>query len=503
MLSHKISVLAASVTRRGAGLRVAATTATAVSGCWLVGSTGTASNNPTCLFSTQRINVDEDEGENPSASKKSIFNAFGGSQPYQWDDPLRFQQTLLTEEERMVYEAATEFCQEQLLPGIVEANRHEITLDHTLMQEMGKVGMLGATIPEVYGGANLGYVSYGLLASAVEAVDSGYRSAMSVQSSLVMYPIYAYANEQLKKKYLPELAAGNMIGCFGLTEPNHGSDPGSMETKAVYDAGTNEYVLTGSKNWITNSPIADVFVVWARSTSEDNKIKGYLIEKDTPGLVAQKIDGKFSLRASCTGMIFMDEVRVPANHQLNVESLKGPFSCLNHARYGIAWGVLGAAESCFHQARSYALERQQFGRPLAATQLMQKKMADMSTDISFGRLACLQVGRLMEAGNAKPEMISMIKRQNCGKALDIARTARDMLGGNGIADEYHGKFFFGSTVEQNYAFLDVSAVGVTLTFRHLLVIISVIRHVMNLEGKRWWPRRPRNVLISFNGTKTS
>ena len=392
-------------------------------------------------FSSQRVPPSDEN----NAEHQPIFNAFGGNKPYDWEDPLQFQ-SLLTDEEKAVYEAATSFCQGELLPGIVEANRHEITLDHALMQEMGKVGLLGATLPEAYGGANLGYVSYGLLASAVEAVDSGYRSAMSVQSSLVMYPIYAYAAEHLKKKYLPELASGNMIGCFGLTEPNHGSDPGSMETRAVFDAGTNEYILTGSKNWITNSPIADVFVVWARS-SEDGKIKGYLIEKGTPGLEAPKIDGKFSLRASCTGMIFMDEVRVPAENQLHVETLKGPFSCLNHARYGIAWGVMGAAEACFHQARSYTLDRQQFGKPLAATQLMQKKMADMSTDITFGRLACLQVGRLMEAGNAKPEMVSMIKRQNCGKALEIARTARDMLGGNGISDEYH-----------------------------------VIRHVMNLEA---------------------
>jgi len=391
----------------------------------------TASHNNKTCFSTERVPPPEDEDV-----RESALHAFGGAEAYNWQDPLRFESTLLTEEERAVYEAAMDFCQGELLPGIVEANRHETTLDHAMMQEMGKVGLLGATLPEKFGGAGLGYVSYGLLATAVEAVDSAYRSAMSVQSSLVMYPIYAYATDELRHKYLPELAAGRMIGCFGLTEPNHGSDPGSMETRAVYDAGTDEYVLTGSKNWITNSPIADVFVVWARS-SEDGKIKGYLIEKGTPGLAAPKIEGKFSLRASCTGMIFMDEVRVPASHQLHVQGLGGPFSCLNNARYGIAWGVLGAANACFEQARSYALDRQQFGRPLAATQLMQKKMADMSTDITFGRLACLQVGRLMESGKAKPEMISMIKRQNCGNALDIARTARDMLGGNGIADEYH------------------------------------------------------------------
>jgi len=403
-----------------------------------------------CCFSTERIPPPEDDhhhhhDDHHDDHREGALHAFGGAEAYNWKDPLRFE-SLLTEEERAVYEAATTFCRGELLPGIVEANRHEITLDHSMMQEMGKVGLLGATLPEKFGGAGLGYVSYGLLATAVEAVDSAYRSAMSVQSSLVMYPIYAYAADELRYKYLPELAAGRMIGCFGLTEPNHGSDPGSMETRAVYDAGTDEYVLTGSKNWITNSPIADVFVVWARS-SVDGKIKGYLIEKGTPGLEAPKIEGKFSLRASCTGMIFMDEVRVPANHQLHVQGLGGPFSCLNNARYGIAWGVLGAANACLEQARSYTLDRQQFGKPLAATQLVQKKMADMSTDIAFGRLTCLQVGRLMESGKAKPEMVSMIKRQNCGKALDIARMARDMLGGNGIADEYH-----------------------------------VIRHMMNLEG---------------------
>jgi len=289
-------------------------------------------------------------------------------------------------------------------------------------------------------------VSYGLLATEVERVDSSYRSAMSVQSSLVMYPIYAYGTEEMKQKYLPELAAGNLIGCFGLTEPNHGSDPGGMETRSKYDAGTNEFILNGSKNWITNSPIADVFVVWAKN--EEGKIRGYVIDKDTPGLEAPKIEGKFSLRASATGMIFMEDVRVPAANEFPVvEGLKGPFGCLNNARYGIAWGVLGAAEACMQIARDYQLDRKQFGSPLAANQIPQLKLANMSTDITLGRLACLQVGRLMEAGNAAPDMISMIKRNNCGKALDIARVARDMLGGNGIADEYH-----------------------------------VIRHVMNLEA---------------------
>jgi glutaryl-CoA dehydrogenase len=332
------------------------------------------------------------------------------------------------------------------MPGILQANRHEVTLDHSMMQEMGKLGMLGCTLPPEYGGSGLGYVSYGLLATEVERVDSSYRSAMSVQSSLVMYPIYAYATEEVKKRYLPELAAGRMIGCFGLTEPNHGSDAGSMETRSVYDAGTDEFVLNGSKNWITNSPIADVFVVWAKHT-ESGEIRGYVIDKDTPGLTAPKIDGKFSLRASCTGMIFLDNVRVPAGNELQVKGLKGPFSCLNHARYGIAWGVLGAAEDCMHRARAYTLERTQFGAPLASNQLIQKKLADMSTEITIGRQACLRVGRLMEQGKAKPEMVSLIKRNHCGKALDMARVARDMLGGNGICDEYH-----------------------------------VIRHVMNLEA---------------------
>jgi glutaryl-CoA dehydrogenase len=386
----------------------------------------------------------KDHGDEAEKDPPPVFDAFGSKDRYDWQDPFHFR-SQLTEEERAVEDAATAFCQGELLPRIVEANRHEITLDHALMQEMGTVGMLGPTLPECYGGSGLGYVSYGLLTSAVESVDSAYRSAMSVQSSLVMYPIYAYGNEAMKRKYLPELAAGRFVGCFGLTEPNHGSDPASMETRSVFDAATNEYVLNGSKNWITNSPIADVFIVWARN--ETGKIRGYLVEKGTPGLDAPKIEGKFSLRASCTGMIFLEDVRVPAENELNVEGLKGPFSCLNNARYGIAWGVLGAAEFCMNTARDYTLDRNQFGAPLAANQLIQKKLADMSTEISIGRQASLQVGRLMEAGQAKPEMISMIKRNHCGKALDIARTARDMLGGNGISDEYH-----------------------------------VIRHVMNLEA---------------------
>lgn len=371
-------------------------------------------------------------------------NAFGGN--YQWDDPLRFRNQL-TEEERNVWDMAADFCQSELQPRILHANRHEEHQGREVLQEMGKVGMLGSTIPARYGGAGLGYVSYGLLATEVERVDSAYRSSMSVQSSLVMYPIFQYGTETMRRKYLPELASGNFVGCFGLTEPNHGSDPDGMETTATFDAGTNEFVLNGSKNWITNSPIADVFVVWARNT-DSNQIRGYVIEKDTPGLDAPKIDGKFSLRAGSTGMIFLDNVRIPKDNEFpDIAGLKGPFGCLNNARYGIAWGTLGAAESAMHIARNYTLDRKQFGHPLAANQLIQKKLADMSTDITLARQGCLQVGRLMEEGNASPNMVSMIKRNSCGKALDICRTARDMLGGNGISDEYH-----------------------------------VIRHVMNLEA---------------------
>lgn len=355
---------------------------------------------------------------------------------YEWDDPFLFR-TQLTDEERSVWDAAHAFCQGELQPRILMANRNEETLDHEQMQAMGSVGLLGSTIPERYGGSGLGYVAYGLLATEVERVDSAYRSAMSVQSSLVMWPIYQYGTEEMRRKYLPELAAGNLVGCFGLTEPNHGSDPSGMETRSRYDAGTNEFVLNGSKNWITNSPIADVFVIWAKN-EESGKIRGYLVEKGTPGLEAPKIQGKMSLRASCTGMIFMDNVRIPKENEFpDIAGLKGPFGCLNNARYGIAWGALGAAEYCFHAARKYTLDRKQFGAPLAANQLVQKKLADMSTEITLGRQACLQVGRLMETGQASPDMVSMIKRNSCGKALDMCRTARDMLGGNGISDEYH------------------------------------------------------------------
>jgi len=373
---------------------------------------------------------DHDSGVDNAPPK--IKNSFGGH--FQWDDPLCIKSSL-TEEEVSIQEAANAFCQQELQPQILLANRNEETFNHTDMKKMGDMGLLGPTIPEHYGGAGLGYVSYGLIATEVERVDSSYRSAMSVQSSLVMHPIYAFGNEELKRKYLPELARGDLVGCFGLTEPNHGSDPSSMETRSYYDDSTDEYVLNGSKNWITNSPIADIFIVWARN--EEGKIKGYLIEKGTKGIDAPKIEGKLSLRASTTGMIFLEDVRVPASHQLDVTGLKGPFSCLNNARFGIAWGALGAAEDCFHRAREYVLERKQFGAPLGANQLIQKKLADMQTEITLSRLGCLQVGRLMEQGAASPSMVSMVKRNSCGKSLDIARMARDMLGGNGISDEYH------------------------------------------------------------------
>ena len=360
-------------------------------------------------------------------------DAFAGK--YQWEDPFLFR-SQLTDEERNIWDTTHDFCQTELQPKILKANRHEDHQGRHIMKEMGSIGLLGSTIPSRYGGPGLGYVSYGLLATEVERVDSAYRSCMSVQSSLVMYPIFKYAREEIKLKYLPELASGNIIGCFGLTEPNHGSDPSSMETTATFDAGTNEFILNGSKNWITNSPIADLFVIWARNT-ETKQIRGYLVDSGTPGLQAPKIDGKMSLRASATGMIFMDNVRVPKENELEVSGLKGPFSCLNNARYGISWGVLGAAEFCMHTARDYVLDRKQFGQPLAANQLIQKKLADMSTEISISRQACLRVGRLMEVGNGSPDMVSMIKRNSCGKALEICRMARDMLGGNGISDEYH------------------------------------------------------------------
>ncbi|OAN52818.1 acyl-CoA dehydrogenase [Magnetospirillum moscoviense] len=340
---------------------------------------------------------------------------------------------MLTEEERLIRDSARSYCQERLMPRIIEANRHEI-FHREIMNEMGELGFLGPTTPEEYGGAGVNYVAYGLVAREVERVDSGYRSAMSVQSSLVMYPIYAYGTEEQKKKYLPRLATGELIGCFGLTEPDAGSDPGSMRTRAKkVDGG---YQLTGNKMWITNSPIADVFVVWGKT--EDGIIRGFILEKGMKGLSAPKIEGKFSLRASATGEIVMDEVFVPEQNLMpGVEGLKGPFGCLNRARYGIAWGAMGAAEFCWQQARQYTLDRKQFGRPLANNQLIQLKLANMQTEITLGLHACLRLGRLFDDGRMAPEMISMMKRNNCGKALEIARIARDMHGGNGISDEFH------------------------------------------------------------------
>jgi glutaryl-CoA dehydrogenase len=350
---------------------------------------------------------------------------------FNWQDPLLLD-SLLSEEERMIRDSAHQYCQDNLMPRILEANRNEI-FDVSIMKELGQLGLLGCTIGEKYGCAGVNYVTYGLIAREVERVDSGYRSAMSVQSSLVMHPIHAYGTEQQKMKYLPKLATGELIGCFGLTEPNSGSDPASLETRAKkVDGG---YALTGTKMWITNSPVADIFVVWAKL---DGVIKGFILEKGMQGLSAPKISGKFSLRASITGEIVMDNVFVPEENLLpHVQGLSGPFGCLNKARYGIAWGTLGAAEFCWHSARQYTLDRQQFGRPLAATQLIQKKLADMQTEITTGLFACLQVGRLMDAGTLSAEAISLVKRNSCGKALDIARQARDMHGGNGIADEYH------------------------------------------------------------------
>lgn len=350
---------------------------------------------------------------------------------FKWEDPLLFD-SLLSEEERMIRDSAHQYCQEKLMPRILEANRNEV-FDVEIMRELGALGLLGATLPEKYGCAEVNYVTYGLVAREVERVDSGYRSAMSVQSSLVMHPIYAYGSEEQRLKYLPKLATGEYIGCFGLTEPNSGSDPASLSTHATAVEGG--YRMTGNKMWITNSPVADIFVVWAKL---DGVIRGFILEKGMQGLSAPKIEGKFSLRASITGEIVMDNVFVPSENLLpNVKGLSGPFGCLNKARYGIAWGALGAAEFCWHGARQYTLDREQFGRPLAATQLIQKKLADMQTDITTGLFACLQVGRLMDAGQLAPEAISLIKRNSCGKALDIARTARDMHGGNGIADEFH------------------------------------------------------------------
>jgi glutaryl-CoA dehydrogenase len=355
---------------------------------------------------------------------------------FQWQDPFLLN-AQLSDDERAIVDAAHDFCQEKLQTRVLMAARHE-KFDREIMNEFGSMGFLGSTI-DGYGCAGLNYVSYGLVAREVERVDSGYRSAMSVQSSLVMFPIYEYGSEAQRQKYLPKLATGEWVGCFGLTEPNHGSDPASMITRAKpVDGG---YIMKGAKMWITNAPIADVFVVWAKLESEgdgQSAIRGFILEKGMKGLTAPKIEGKMSLRASITGEIVMDDVFVPAENMLpNVSGLKGPFGCLNKARYGIAWGALGAAEDCWHRARQYTLDRVQFGRPLAQNQLIQKKLADMQTEIALGLQGCLRVGRLMDEGQAVPEMISLIKRNSCGKALDVARMSRDMHGGNGIHDEYH------------------------------------------------------------------
>ncbi len=365
----------------------------------------------------------------------------GAHARFAWDDPLLLGEAL-TEDERAMQGAAAAYCQDKLLPRVLAANRHE-QFDRAILSEMGAMGFLGATL-DSHGCADVGYVAYGLIAREVERVDSAYRSAFSVQSSLVMYPIWAFGSGPQKDRFLPGLRAGELVGCFGLTEPDAGSDPGSMRTRARSTDGG--FILNGSKTWITNAPIADVFVVWAKNDA--GEIRGYLLERGMAGLSAPRIEGKFALRASTTGMIMMDDVFVPADNELpNVKGLRGPFACLNNARYGIAWGSMGAAEFCWHAARGYTLERQMFGKPLAATQLVQKKLADMQTEITLGLHGALRLGRLMEQGVAAPEMISLLKRNNCGKALDIARVSRDMHGGNGISDEY-----------------------------------GVIRHVMNLEA---------------------
>merc|ERR1711970_112086 len=367
----------------------------------------------------------------PPAEPKPA-KAFAPKPLFDFKDALNLE-CRLTEEEIMVRDVFHDYCQEKMMPRITLANRKE-TFDREIMEEMGDLGVLGPTI-QGYGCPGVSYVAYGLIARECERVDSAYRSAMSVQSSLVMYPIYDFGSEAQREKYLPKLAKGELIGCFGLTEPNHGSDPGHMETRAKWDPEAKVWILKGSKNWITNSPIADVFVIWAQT---EDGLRGFILEKGMEGLSAPKIEGKFSLRASHTGMIFMDDVVVPEENMLPaVHGLKGPFSCLNNARYGISWGAMGAAEACLDIARTYTLDRKQFGRPLANNQLIQKKMADALTEISLGLMGCLQVGRLKDEGLSTPEMVSLLKRNSCGKSLDIAHAMRDMLGGNGISDEYH------------------------------------------------------------------
>ena len=370
-----------------------------------------------------------------TAEQRITKNADAEARPsFRWDDPLRFEDEL-TEHERLVRDTARGYAQEKLAPRVIEAFMEERT-DRAIFREMGALGLLGAMIPQAYGGAEAGYVSYGLVAREIERVDSGFRSMLSVQSSLTMYPIYAYGDEQQRRKYLPRLASGEWIGCFGLTEPDAGSDPAGMTTRAEKTA--EGYRLTGTKTWISNAPLADVFIIWANSAAHGGDIRGFVLEKGMKGLAAPKIGGKLSLRTSITGEVVMDGVVVPESSLLpNVSGLKGPFGCLTRARFGIALGVMGAAEDCWHRARQYALDRKQFGRPLAATQLVQKKLADMQTEIALGLQAALRVGRLLDQGQATPEMVSLVKRNNAGKALDIARLARDMHGGNGIQVEYH------------------------------------------------------------------
>ena len=378
----------------------------------------------------------------PKAAAAPNAAAGHATRGFAWEDPFLLDEQL-SEEERAIRDTARDYCQDRLMSRVLEANRHE-KFHREIMNEMGALGLLGATLPAKYGCSEVNYVSYGLIAREVERVDSGYRSAMSVQSSLVMFPIHEFGTEEQRQKYLPRLASGDWVGCFGLTEPDHGSDPGGMKTRATTVPGG--FRLSGAKMWITNSPIADVLVVWAKL--DGGAIRGFILERGMEGLTTPKIEGKFSLRASITGEIAMDNVFIPEGNLMpGVSGLRGPFSCLNSARYGIAWGAMGAAEFCWMQARQYTLDRKQFGRPLAANQLIQKKLADMQTEIALGLQAALRVGRLRDEHRAEPEMISLIKRNNCGKALDIARTARDMHGGNGISDEYH-----------------------------------VIRHVMNLEA---------------------